>query len=193
MHALAGKLIQHGAQQVRNVILDDQLLLIQPLQQLPPRSINGLALLVHHVVVLEQVFARLEVLPFHRLLRRFDPVRDHPRLDGHSFFHPHLLQQCRNPLPRENAHQVVFERQIKSRCSRIALASGAPAQLVIDAPRLVPFRAHNVQSARGHHRFVILGRIRRVPLEDLLPVLLRRLVLLPLVIEAQHPRRRRTD
>ena len=194
MHALAGKLIQHGAQQVRNVILDDQLLLIQPLQQLPPRSIHGLTLLVHHVVVLEQVFARLEVLPFHCLLRRFDPVGDHPRLDGHPFFHTHLLQQRSNPLPRKNAHQVVFERQIKSRRSRIALPSGAPAQLVVDAPRLMPLRTHNVQPARRDHGFVILGRIRRVPLVDLFPVLLRRLVFLSLVVKSQHPRgRRRID
>src|SRR5690606_4957456 len=40
--------------------------------------------------------------------------------------------------------------------ARIALASGAAAQLVVDAPRLVPLGADDVQAAGGDDRFVTL-------------------------------------
>ena len=40
------------------------------------QAIDGFALLVHHVVVFEDVFAVGEVLAFHALLRAFDLLRD---------------------------------------------------------------------------------------------------------------------
>ena len=45
-------------------------LLRLPVEQLVPHAVDGLPLLVHHVVVFEQVFTSGEVLRFHRLLRR---------------------------------------------------------------------------------------------------------------------------
>ena len=41
----------------------------------------------------------------------------------------------------EDAHQVVFERQIEARRAGVALAAGAAAQLVVDAARLVALGA----------------------------------------------------
>ena len=49
--------------------LHHPLLLLRAFEQLPAHRIDGLALLVHDVVVFEQAFARFEVLRFHRLLR----------------------------------------------------------------------------------------------------------------------------
>src|SRR5271166_3480601 len=50
--------------------------LILTFQQLAAHAVNRLPLLVHHVVVLKQVFAGGEVLRFHRLLRSGDPLAD---------------------------------------------------------------------------------------------------------------------
>src|ERR1700738_3285043 len=41
-----------------------------------PDGVNGLALLVHYIVVFEQVFAGVEVLRFYGFLRVFDTARD---------------------------------------------------------------------------------------------------------------------
>ncbi len=39
------------------------------------------------------------------------------------------------------------KRQVEPRRARITLAAGAAAQLVVDAPRLVPFGAEDVKAA----------------------------------------------
>ena len=78
-----------------------------------------------------------------------------------------------HPLAREDAHQIVFERQIETRRTGISLASRASAKLVVDAPRLVPLCSQNAQSARLQHLFVLALRIRLVHLKRAVPVLLR--------------------
>ena len=60
-----------------------------------------------------------------------------------------------NAVGGEDAHQVVFERNVEARRSGIALASGTSAKLVVDAPRFVAFGADDVQAARA-------GRLLRV-------------------------------
>ena len=157
---------------------------------MPPQAVDGLALLVHHVVVFQQVFAALEVLRFDGFLRGFDSVGDHLRLDGHALFHAQLFQQRGDPLLGEDAHEVVFQRQEESRSARVALAAGAAAQLVIDAPRLVPLRAQNEQPARPDHLFMFAADIRGVDLIHLGPVAFGDFELLALVIEAQESRGR---
>ena len=156
MRILAAVLVEQPAENVANVVLEDEFLLVEAFQQLPAQSVDRLALLVHHVVVLEQVFAGFEVLAFDRLLRRLDAPRDQLRLDRHALFHAQPLQQVRHPLLGEDAHQVVFQRQIEARRARIALAAGASAQLVVDAARLVTLGAEDEQAAEPDH-FVVLG------------------------------------
>ncbi len=66
-----------------------------------------------------------------------------------SSFMPTVLQQALDPLRvAEDAHQVVFERQVEAARAGIALAAGTAAQLVVDAPRLVALGADDVQAAR---------------------------------------------
>ena len=65
---------------------------------------------------------------------------------------PQPVHQLRDALGAEQPHQVVFERQEEVRRARIALAAGAAAQLAVDAPRLVPLGADDVQAADLHRR-----------------------------------------
>src|SRR5271166_952150 len=74
---LCGVFVEQATENVANVVLEDEFLLVDAFQQLPAQSVNRLALLVHHVVVLEQVLAGFEVLGFNRLLRGLDAPRDH--------------------------------------------------------------------------------------------------------------------
>ena len=146
--SLAAYLSSKPSKDVAHVVLEDQLLLIESFEQLPAQRVDRLALLVHHVVVFEQVFAGFEVLAFDAFcaasMRRviiFDSI-------GHAFFHAQPLEQVRHPLLGEDAHQVVFQRQIEARCAGIALTAGATTQLVVDAARLVAFGAEDEQAAR---------------------------------------------
>ncbi len=139
-------------------------------EQLAAQRVDVLTLLVHHVVVLEQVLAGGEVLRFHLLLRPLDGARHHPVLDGNAFLHPEPLHQARDAIRPEDAHQVVFEGQVEARRARIALAAGTAAQLVVDATGLVAFGAEDVQAA-GPDDLGVLGLALALEVrEDPLPV-----------------------
>ena len=101
-----------------DVVFEDELALIDAFEKLAAQAVDGLALLVHHVVVLEQVFARFEVLRFDGFLRGLDAIGDHLRLDGNAFFHAQLFKQGADPLLGEDAHEVVFEREDRSAMRR---------------------------------------------------------------------------
>ena len=57
----------------------------------------------------------------------------------------------------EQAHEVVLGGQVEARLARVALATGAAAQLVVDAARLVALGAEDEEAARLHHLLAVLG------------------------------------
>src|SRR3989441_1035645 len=160
-------------QLAHNVFRDAQnvIALVLAFERGPADRVDRLALLVHHVVVFEKVFAGIEVLRFDGFLRVLDAARDELRFDGHAFGHAQAVHQRLDALATEDAHQIVFEREKKARGAGIALAAGASTQLVIDAPRLMAFRAEDVQSAERDHfvvlRFALPGKlvVYRLPLD----------------------------
>ena len=58
-----------------------------------------------------------------------------------------LGQHAVHAVRAENPHQIVLQRQEELGAAGIALAAGAAAELVVDAPRLVPLGAQNEQAA----------------------------------------------
>jgi hypothetical protein len=77
-------------------------------------------------------------------------------LDRHALFHPEFLHQPGDSIGAENAHQIVFEREIEAGGTGIALAAGAPSELVVDAPGFVTLGAENVQTAQPDDLVVFL-------------------------------------
>ena len=111
---------------------------------------------VHHVVVLDDVLADVEVVALHLGLGLLDSLGDHAALQGRLLVHPHLAQHVGHPVRREPAHHVIVERDEEAGAAGVALAAGAAAELVIDASSLVALSAHDVQAARGHDLVVVL-------------------------------------
>ena len=74
-------------------------------------------------------------------------LRHEPRLDGDVVLEAEALHQPGDPVAGEALHQVVLERQVEARRAGVALAAGAAAQLVVDAPRVVALGADDVQAA----------------------------------------------
>ena len=179
IHKLAGNVFGH-AQHV--------FLLVLAFQRGAADGVDRLALLVHHVVVLKQVFARLKVLRLDGLLRVLDAAGNQPRLDRHSFGHPEAVHQSLDALAAEDAQQVVLQRKEEARRPRVTLAPGAPAELIIDAPGLVPLSSQNVQATLRDH-FVVLGAaLLGKLLVDGLPLLEWRLEDLALVLKKHQIR-----
>ena len=117
--------------------------------------IDHAALIVGDVVVFQQLFARIEVVLLDAPLRALDLPRQHAAFDGLARLHADAgHQRLHARRIAEDAHQIVFERQIEAARSGIALAAGAAAQLIVDAPRLVALGADDVQAAGGEHLLV---------------------------------------
>src|SRR5205085_11144631 len=102
-------------------------------------------------VELEQILADVEVARLDLLLRLLQRLVD-PRMDDRLvLLEPELLQHAVELVRPEDAHKVVFEGEEELRAARIALAAGAAAQLVVDAPRLVALGADDVEAAGLDH------------------------------------------
>ncbi len=93
----------HHAQRLR-------LELLPALEREQPQRVDHLPLLVHHIVVLEELFARLEVLQLDALLRLPDGGR-HPRVgDDFVFLGAGAIHDARDAIRAEQPHQIVLER-----------------------------------------------------------------------------------
>ena len=92
------------AQHVENRRLD-----ILALKNLPAQAVNGGPLLVHDIVIFEQMFTNIEVVPLHLALGAFDRARNHARRNRFVLGDIQSIHDFLNPLTVENAHQVVFE------------------------------------------------------------------------------------
>ena len=88
-------------------------------------------LLVHHVVVLEDVLTDFEVARLDGLLCGAHTLRHAFRLDRLAFRHA-LGHDAGDELRVEQTHQVIFQRQVEAGLARIALTAGTAAQLVVD-------------------------------------------------------------
>src|SRR6185503_15849695 len=109
------------------------------------------ALRVHHVVVLEDVLARDEVLLLDLLLRVLDLTREDRRLHRLVVRDLEALHDSVDPIAGEQTHAIVLGGEVEAGLARVALAAGAAAQLVVDAPRLVALRPEHVQPAEVDH------------------------------------------
>src|SRR5271157_3670357 len=117
------------------------------------------------------MFAGFEVLALDGFLRGLDSARNHARFDRNAFLHAQALQQVRNPLLGEDAHQVVFKRKIEARRAGVTLAAGASAKLIVNAARLVAFGAEDVQPAGLDHFPMFLVGVSFVAGKNLGPLI----------------------
>ncbi len=107
--------------------------LLTPLQREEPQRVDDLPLLIHHVVVLQQPLALLEVLQLDPLLGLLDGPGDQTSSDDLALLRPALVHPPGNPVGAEEPHQVVFQREEEDRLPRISLAARAAPKLTVDA------------------------------------------------------------
>ena len=108
---------------------------------------DDLALVIHHVVVLEDVLADVEVAGFNLLLGLFQRLVD-PRMDDRfALLQAELLQHAIQAVGAEDAHQIIFQREIEARAAGVALTAGTATQLVVDAAAFMAFGANDEETA----------------------------------------------
>src|SRR5258708_39844201 len=111
------------------------------------------------------MLADVEVVRLDLLLRVLDRRVDPAMLDRLAFLHPEALHDLLDALGAEDAQQIVLQREEETRRPGIALATGAAAQLVVDAPALVALSAEDVDPPRREHLLALSGALRAVLLE----------------------------
>ncbi len=126
----------------------DDLVDIAAFEHLLAHAVEGRALVIHHFVVFEQILAREEVSLFDLLLGAEDALGDALVLDRHPLFHAEPAEHLDRPLAGEHLHQLVFQRDVEARRSRIALPAAAAAKLVVDSAGGVALGADHVQARR---------------------------------------------
>ena len=89
--------------------------------------VNYLTLLVHYVIILDQVFAYVKVMRLNFLLRILNRLGDHAVRDCFAFFNFQQVHDLGHAFRSENAKQVIFQRQIELGRTRIALTAGTAA------------------------------------------------------------------
>ena len=151
-HVLGDDVLDKGAAHVGDRLGDAFVL-----HQVDALVEDHLALVVLDVVEFQQVLADVEVAGFDLLLRLLQRLVDPGMDDGLALFQAEPRQHAVEPVGAEDPHQIVFQRQEEFRASGIALAAGAAAQLVVDAPRFMALGADDVEPARPGHG---LGRLR---------------------------------
>ena len=126
------------------------------LKQLIALAVNHLTLVVGDVVEFQQVLTDVEVVLLDLALGLLDLPADHAIFQRVVVLHAEALHPADQALAAEDAQQVVFQRQVEARRTRIALAARTTAQLVVDAARLVALGADDVQADRRKHLLVQL-------------------------------------
>jgi len=89
-------------------------------------------------------------------------------------------------LAAEDAHQIVFQREEKTRRAGIALASGAATELIVNAAGFMALGAEDVQAAERDD-FIVFGfALLRELIVDRLPLVRGNLKNFAFVLEENH-------
>ena len=120
-------------------------------QDLPAFAVNDFTLVIHHIVIFNQVFTNIKMIALNPDLRLLNCFIDDGIFDRDIFAHTGPFHKFTNTVTAETPHNIVFQRNIETRAARIALTPGSAAQLVIDTASLVAFRADDMQPARLDH------------------------------------------
>ena len=122
-------------------------------------AVERAALVLHRLVVLEDVLAHLEVALFDFALRLLDRAREHRVLEIVAFLHAKGRQHLEHRLAGEHLHQVVVHREEEAARTVVALATSAATQLIVDTAAFVAFGTHDVETA---HFFDVLPHLKSV-------------------------------
>ena len=156
---LGHQLLGHAGQQVLGPLLE-----VVAVDDLQAALVDHLALLVHHLVVLEGVLAHLGVARLDGVLGPLDGLGHRLGLDRHVLGQRAPHDPAHGP-GGEEAQQLVVEAQVEAALTGVALAARAAAQLVVDAPALVALAAQHVEAPELAH-LLALGPAARLEWRD---------------------------
>ena len=140
-----------GTQEVRHPLLDlmldhveNDLPAILAVEDSLAEAVNLFPLIVHHLVVFEQMFSLIKVLLLALLLGAFDAAGNHRAFDGLAFLHAQIAEHRLHPVAGEDPQQLVFERKCEADGAGIALSACPPSKLVVNPAAVVTLGSDDV-------------------------------------------------
>ena len=104
--------------------MEDGITHILAIQHTSSLFVDDFSLLIHNLVVLQQILTNCKVIALNLLLSFLNRTGKHLMLDLLAFFYSKRLKHLHQSLRAEQSHQVIFQRNVESRFSRISLTSG---------------------------------------------------------------------
>ena len=117
-------------------------------QDLTSFLVDDLPLLVHDLVIIQQILTNTKVVALDLLLGVLNGIGQH--LVGQFLVFGDLqgVEHIDHTLGTEQAHQVILQRDIEPGFTGIALSSGTAAQLVVDTSGFMPLGTDDLQTAQ---------------------------------------------
>ncbi len=137
-------------------MFEDELLDALAFQNILPHSVEGMTLVIHDLVVFENVLANQEVAFLDLSLSLADGLGKHRMLDGIPLLHAEFAEDLERGGPCEHLHQIIIETQEEPGGPLVSLSTGSTSQLVVDPSRVMPFSSDHVQATKLLGRLVIL-------------------------------------
>ena len=131
--------------------LEDRLLHIVTVKHRTALSIDDISLLIHYVVVCDNVLSALEVGILYIFLRTLNRVGQNFCINGGVVGKLQRFGNSQDSLTSEQTHKIVLQGQKEHGFSGIALTARTSSELIIDTSGLVSFGAENEQTARFSH------------------------------------------
>ena len=155
-------LVHHLAAHIGNRLGD-----LLAFHNFPSLRKHNFALLIHHIIIFEDIFAHVKIVRFHLGLGAGERARN-PGMDNRfALFQTKPFEHAVHAVGAENAHQIIFQTQEKAAAPWVALPPGAPAQLIVNAAAFVPLSANHAQAAGLNHPLFVGGNVcrrKRAPL-----------------------------
>ena len=118
--------------------------------------VNHRALLVEHVVEVEQVLAHVEVMALDLHLRAGYGLGDELVFQGLVVVEAGPVHHVFDAVTAEPLHQFVLEGHKKLAAAGVALTTGAAPQLIVNSARLMVLGADDMQAAQVDNTLVLI-------------------------------------
>ena len=129
------------------------------IQYLAALFIDDLSLLIHNLVVFQKILTDTKVIALNFLLSLLYSARQHLMFNLLALFYAQCIEYIHQTLGTKQTHQIIFQGNVKSGLSRVALTSGTSPQLVINPPGFMTLCTNDLQSS-GSPCFIIQLNIR---------------------------------
>jgi len=120
-------------------------------------AINDFSLLIHDLVIFQQMLTNGKVIALHLFLCVFNRFGKHPCFNRLVLCHAHRIYQLHCLFGAKQTHQVILQRDIETGFAGVTLTTGTPTQLVINTSGFMTFRTDDFQTTQLCNAFAQLN------------------------------------